>query len=133
MLRLCALRHRLGVEHGVDALRGAGNDELALAHVHDLCQGKRNDWRYDDLKKQVKQKLRADAVFCKQQTARNEEGENAVYRSGVEHHRSSQLLRVGDDPLFVLVDGAFELFKREHRLSEGLDDGGAPNVLDRLA
>ena len=67
-----------------------------------------------------------------QQPARDQKGEHPVDGGGIEHHGQSQIFGVGDDPLFVLINGGLELFEGKHRLPEGLDHRDTPDVLHGL-
>ena len=67
-----------------------------------------------------------------QQPARDQKGEHPVDGGGIEHHGQSQIFGVGDDPLFVLINGGLQLFEGKHRLPEGLDHRDAPDVFHCL-
>ena len=67
-----------------------------------------------------------------QQPARDQKGEHPVHGGGVEHHGQAQVFGVGDDPLFVFINGSFELFEGKHTLPEGLDHRNAPDVFHCL-
>ena len=67
-----------------------------------------------------------------QQPARDQKGEHAVDGGGIEHHGQAQVFGVGDDPLFILINGGLELFEGKYRLPEGLDHRDTPDVLHGL-
>ena len=122
--------HRL--QHRVDACQRIRHHHLALAHVHHTGQGQGDHRRDDDIEQQVQQKLRGDAVCREQQPTRDQKGEHTVDGGGVEHHGQAQIFGVGDDPLFVLINGGLELFERKYRLPEGLDHRDTPDILHGL-
>jgi hypothetical protein len=71
-------------------------------------------------------------VGREQQPARDQKGEHTVDGGGIEHHGQAQVFGVGDDPLFVLINGGLELFEGKHTLPEGLDHRNASDVLHGL-
>ena len=133
VLRLFTHGHRRLVQHGVDAAQRIGHDHLVLAHIHDLRQRQRDNRRDDDVKQQIQQEFRGNAVSRQQQAARDEEGKHAVDGRRIEEHRHPQLFRVGNDPLFIFVDRRLELFERKHGLTERLDDRNAADIFHGLA
>ena len=132
VLGLPKRRYRLCVQHGVNTTQRVRNDHFVLAHVHDLRQRQGNHRRDDDIEQQIQQKLRRDTVSREQQPACNQKGEHAVDGGGVEHHGQAQVFGVGDDPLFVLINGGLEFFEGKHTLPEGLDHWNAPDVFHCL-
>ena len=62
----------------------------------------------------------------------NQESKHTVDCGSIEHHRHPQLFGVGNDPLFVLINGRFEFFERKDGLPEGLDHRDTPDVLHGL-
>ena len=121
--------HGRCLQHRVDACQRIRHHHLALAHVHHTGQSQGNHRRNDDIEQQVQQEFRRDTVCREQQPARDQKGEHAVDGGGVEHHGQAQVFGVGDDPLFVFVNGGLELFEGKDRLPEGLDHRDAPDVL----
>ena len=132
VLGLAAHRHRRCIQHGIDPLQGIGHHHLVFAHVHDLRQRQGDHRRNDDIEQQIQQEFRCHAVCREQQPACNQKGEHAVDGGGVEHHGQAQVFGVGDDPLFVLINGGLEFFEGKHTLPEGLDHWNAPDVFHCL-
>ena len=124
--------HGCRLQHRVDACQRIRHHHLVLAHVHHAGQSQGDHRGDDDIEQQVQQKLRGDAVGREQQPARDQKGEHAVDGSGIEHHGQTQVFGVGDDPLFILINGGLELFEGKYRLPEGLDHRDTPDVLHRL-
>ncbi len=124
--------YRRRIQNGVDPLHGIGNDQLVLAHIHDLRQGQGDHRGDDDVKQQIQQQIRRHTILCQQQAACNEAGKHPVDGSGIEQHGDAQFLCIGNHPLFVCVNGSLKPFEGEHRLPKGFDHGNAPNILHRL-
>ena len=133
MLRSVALAERRAVQHAVDAGDGILHHHAVLAHVHQLAQCQGDDRRDDDVEQQVQQQRVVHRAVGKPEAAENQEHEHAIDRQRVQTHRPAQILRVGDGPALVVVDGGLEFLEGEHRLPEGLDHGDAADVLHRLA
>ena len=124
--------HGRRLQHRVDACQRIRYHHLVLTHVHYTGQSQGDHRRDDDIEQQVQQKLRGDAVSREQQPACDQKGEHTVDGGGVEHHGQAQVFGVGDDPLFILINGGLELFEGKYRLPEGLDHRDAPDVLHGL-
>ena len=124
--------HGRRLQHRVDACQRIRHHHLVLTHVHYTGQGQGDHRRDNDIEQQVQQKLRGHTVSREQQPARDQKGEHAVDGSGIEHHGQTQVFGVGDDPLFILINGGLELFEGKYRLPEGLDHRDTPDVLHRL-
>ena len=124
--------HGRRLQHRVDACQRIRYHHLVLTHVHYTGQSQGDHRRDDDIEQQVQQKLRGHAVSREQQPACDQKGEHAVDGGGIEHHGQAQVFGVGDDPLFILINGGLELFEGKYRLPEGLDHRDAPDVLHGL-
>ena len=124
--------HGRCLQHRVDACQRIRYHHLVLAHVHYAGQSQGDHRRDDDIEQQVQQKFRGHTVGREQQPARDQKGEHAVDGGGVEHHGQAQVFGVGDDPLFVLINGGLELFEGKHTLPEGLDHRNASDVFHCL-
>ena len=124
--------HGRRLQHRVDACQRIRHHHLALAHIHHTGQSQGDHRRDDDIEQQVQQKFRGHTVSREQQPARDQKGEHAVDGGGVEHHGQAQVFGVGDDPLFILINGGLELFEGKYRLPEGLDHRDTPDVLHGL-
>ena len=71
-------------------------------------------------------------IFRVQGSGGDQKGKGAVDGGGVKHHGQAQLLGVGDDPGFIAIDGAFELFEGKHSLTKGFDHRNAADMFHRL-
>ena len=116
-----------GIFNGVVMSEGQDNSRLADNTYESLLK------EADDVKQQIQQEFRGNAVSRQQQAARDEEGKHAVDGRRIEEHRHPQLFRVGNDPLFIFVDRRLELFERKHGLTERLDDRNAADIFHGLA
>ena len=124
--------HGRRLQHRVDACQRIRHHHLVLAHVHDAGQGQGDYRGNDDVEQQVQQKFRSHTVPGEQKPTYNQESKHTVDCGSIEHHRHPQLFGVGNDPLFVLINGGLELFEGKYRLPEGLDHRDTPDVFHGL-
>ena len=130
---LVALGEGRAVQHAVNAGERVLHQHVVFAHVHQLAQRHRHRRRDDDIEQQVQHQLRRDCAAGQPEAAEDQEHEHAVDRQRVQAHGHAHFLGVGDRPALVIINGGLEFLEREHRLTEGLDYGNAPDVFNGLA
>ena len=132
MPRMIVFWHRFRIQNRIHTSQRICHNEFIFAHVHDAGQGQGDYRGNDDVEQQVQQKFRSHTVPGEQKPTYNQESKHTVDCGSIEHHRHPQLFGVGNDPLFVLINGRFEFFERKDGLPEGLDYRDAADILHGL-